>query len=376
MAKHHLLCVHGVGLHANDWVTTEEQDDGLTFKDRFEACWAEYSALGATDDLELHSIHYDDAIVRILDNWDDMLRQFSMLAPRTPLMQSGADFFKELHEKALETKGKNNRKQFLRNHVMDLLLFYTIPSVTDAIITYVGRQCIDIINRERKEDKEAIFSVLGHSLGTSVVEKTLKAMFNEGIGQQNGSKDTLEGDFKFQSITLIANASFTLARANDEESFYINSNFKPGGDSGAICQTLINLNHKLDPVGQFRPFRPPSQWLHPDDGHCYIPIELSRLSSTDVHSINHYLRDPRAHIPLFNSLKGYTAITKDVFEDAKQQFDAQTPLSHYKSMAAALEKLRIGDTSTMEDFIQSITAALELARNYKKDVQGLLGELS
>lgn len=376
MAKHHLLCVHGVGLHANDWVTSEEQDDGLTFKDRFEACWAEYSTLGAIDDLELHSIHYDDAIVRILDNWDDMLKQFSMLAPRTPLMKSGADFFKELHEKALETKGENNRKQFLRNHVMDLLLFYTIPSVTDAVITYVGRQCIDIINRERKEDKEATFSVLGHSLGTSVIEKTLKAMFNEGIGQQNGSKDTLEGDFKFQSISLIANASFTLARANDEESFYINSNFKPGGDSGAICQTLINLNHKLDPVGQFRPFRPPSQWLHPDDGHCYVPIELSRLSSTDIHSINHYLRDPRAHIPLFNSLKGYTAITKDVFEDAKQQFDAQTPLSHYKSMATALEKLRIGDTSTMKDFIQSITAALELARNYKKDVQGLLGELS
>ncbi len=376
MAKHHLLCVHGVGQHANDWVTTEEQDDGLTFKDRFEACWNQYSALGTTDDLVFHSIHYDDAIIRVLNNWDDMLGQFSMLAPRTPLMQSGADFFNELHEKALATKGENNRKQFLRTHVMDLLLFYTIPSVTDAIITYVGRQCFDIINRERDNDEQATFSVLSHSLGTSVVEKTLKAMFNEGIEQQNGPMDTLKGDFKFQSVSLIANASFTLARVNDEESFYINSNFKPGGDTGAICQTLLNLNHKFDPVGQFRPFRPPTQWLHPDDGHCYIPIELSRLSSTHIHSINHYLRDPRAHVPLFNSLKGYTAITKENFSNAKQQFDAQTPLGQFKSVATALEKLKIDDASTMKDFVQSFIAVLEIARNYKKNIQGLLGDLS
>ncbi|WP_138438966.1 hypothetical protein [Marinobacter alexandrii] len=376
MAKHHLLCVHGVGQHANDWVTTEEQDDGLTLKDGFEACWKQYSVLGNTDDLVFHSIHYDDAIVRILNNWENMLGQFSMLAPRTPLMKSGADFFNELHEKALTTKGEDSRKQFLRTHVMDLLFFYTIPSVTDAVITYVGRQCLDIINQELDQNGDATFSVLGHSLGTSVVEKTLKAMFNEGIEQQHGSIDTLKGDFKFQSVSLIANASFTLARADDEESFYINSNFKPGGDSGAICQTLLNLNHKFDPVGQFRPFHPPTQWLHPDDGHCYVPVELSRLSSTQIHSINHYLRDPRAHIPFFNSIKGYTAIDKEAFNNAKQQFDAQTPLAQFKSMTTALEKLRVNEASTMKEFVQSITAVLEIARNYKREIHGLLGDLS
>jgi hypothetical protein len=376
MAKHHILCVHGVGQHANDWVTTEEQDDGLTFKERFEACWNQYAILGTSDDLVFHSIHYDDAIVRILSSWDDMLKQFSMLAPKTPLMQSGTEFFNGLHEKALATKGESNRKEFLRTHVMDLLLFYTIPSVTDAVIMYVGRQCLEIINKERADDEQSTFSILGHSLGTSVVEKTLKAMFNEGIKPQNGSPETLKGDFKFQSVSLFANASFTLARANDEESFYINSTFKPGGDSGAMCQTLINLNHRFDPVGQFRPFRPPTQWLHPDDSHCYATIELSRLSSTSIHSINHYLRDPRAHVPLFNSLKGYTAITKDVFDDAQGQFDAKTPLGQFKSMKTALEKLQIDEASNMKDFVQSITAALELAKNYEKDIQGLLGGLS
>ena len=373
MAKHHLLCIHGVGQHANDWVTSEEQDDGLTLKDRFQTSWKQYSVLGNTDDLVFHSIHYDDAILRLLNTWEDMLGQFATLAPRTPLMKSGTDFFNELHEKALATKEEDSRKQFLRTHVMDLLLFYTIPSVTDAVITYVGRQCLEVINRELEQEEDATFSVLGHSLGTSVVEKTLKAMFNEGIEQPNGSMDTLKGDFKFQSVSLVANTSFTLARVDDKESFYINSNFKPGSDSGAICQSLLNINHKLDPVGQFRPFNPPAQWLHPDDGHCYIPVELSRLSSTNIHSINHYLRDPRAHIPLFNSIKGYTAISKQALDSAKNQFDAQTPLGRFKSMTTALEKLRIDDSSTMKEFVQSVIAVQEIARKYKKDIQGPTG---
>ena len=200
MAKHHLLCIHGVGQHANDWVASEEQDDGLTLKDRFQTSWKQYSVLGNTDDLEFHSIHYDDAIIRLLNNWEDMLGQFATLATKTALMKSGTDFFKELHEKALETEEEDSRQQFLRTHVMDLLLFYTIPSVTDAVITYVGRQCLEVINRELEQEEDATFSVLGHSLGTSVVEKTLKAMFNEGIEQPNGSMDTLKGYFKFQSV--------------------------------------------------------------------------------------------------------------------------------------------------------------------------------
>lgn len=360
MANHHLLCVHGVGDHSDNWVTSEDQDTKQTFKDCFLECWDKYDELSPSENLVFHSVHYDDILLRALDSWDTLLEQLSALAP-TPRNT----FSNKLYKEASRLSAKSAQNSFVKSHLMDLLLFYTIPSITDAVITHVGQQCLDIISAEKSKGGKPIFSVIGHSMGTAVVEKTLKALFSEKSEKIfTGSKDTLEGDFSFYAVILIANTSFTLARDNSEEMFYRRSKFKPGDSVGSICKKMLNINHTLDPIGRFRPFSPPKNWLNTDDEGLYVSVLLSELSSPYVHSINHYMRDACAHTRIFNALEGDLTI---------KQPDATGSTENFKSIAAALKKLIPSEDATIMEFIKMANYALNLEKNYSDELKYLLG---
>ena len=90
-----------------------------------------------------------------------------------------------------------------------------------------------------------------------------------------------------------------------------------------IMKHLLNANHKLDPVGNFKPFDPyrhNPDWLPAEDQDNYHNLEISRLSSPMVHSINHYFRDPNVYLPLFEILGG-RSIAKTVLVKLRSDFE-------------------------------------------------------
>ena len=78
MAVHHVLCIHGIGKHSDDWVD-DKDDGGPSLRELLKATWDSYPATkskGAFDQrVKLHSIHYDDEINKIFATWEEQSKK-------------------------------------------------------------------------------------------------------------------------------------------------------------------------------------------------------------------------------------------------------------------------------------------------------------
>lgn len=348
MATRHVLCVHGIGKHANNWIETVDDGD-ISFKDLFFDRWNNLNNSHnylPRHDIQLHSIHYDDAIIRLLNNWEEQLTSLSSGLADIPDFKDHKAFFDDVIEKS---KLANDEKQtYIQTHLLDLLMFAGLYSVQDSIIVKVGNQIGDIIqNHVDKKGGDKVV-VIGHSMGTAVAEKALKALFNETV-TVDGLRYKLKGNDKLLAVMLIANVSYTLAR--DRSSFY-QSIFRPGTGETQIMNHLLNINHKLDVVGQFLPFDPyryNPDWITAKHRKRYQDVQISRLSSKNVHSINHYFRDPKVYLPVFEILGG-RPISTSVTDFLLLDFEAQTPMGTFKSFQTSLDNLDVTNIASMREF--------------------------
>lgn len=370
MGTHYILCVHGIGAHSDNWV--EDQDDGgQSFKELFFELVEKYPNVKNELDgkVKLVPIHYNDYFERIIDHWQTHLDTLLSFQGSGELMLSSQGYVKEIAEKA---KQAEDAQEFWRTHIMDLVLFAGLGSIKEPVLLYVAKQILERCREAGPYDK---FSIIGHSMGSSVVEKALKKLYNEDI-----NNDTLKGDLKFRSICLIANCAYTLSR--DHGSFYL-SDFKPSGANDGMCERMFNVNHRWDPVGQFKPFDPDSEmdWLHPEDTWRYTDIQLKRLSSSNVHSINHYFRDPSLHIPYLRMLcdtdqpQGAPLVSKISAEEelqAQTAFLAKTPLGTYKSAYADLKALDAKNVQSFKEFHQRLQAMLALKDSFQAGMEDML----
>ena len=181
MATRHVLCVHGIGKHANNWIETVDDGD-ISFKDLFFDRWNNLNNSHnylPRHDIQLHSIHYDDAIIRLLNNWEEQLTSLSSGLADIPDFKDHKAFFDDVIEKS---KLANDEKQtYIQTHLLDLLMFAGLYSVQDSIIVKVGNQIGDIIQNHVDKNRGDKVVVIGHSMGTAVTEKALKALFNETV---------------------------------------------------------------------------------------------------------------------------------------------------------------------------------------------------
>jgi hypothetical protein len=365
MSIQHILCVHGLGKHENDWVNTKDRDS-KSLNDHFKCIWDSYNSkygFGKYDDqIKLHSIHYDDLFEKMLDGWVEHLAAFKDLAFQDDMLAKHSDYFAEIAEKA-EKAGKDEK--FWRTHLVDLLLFAGIPSVKDMLITYTTEQMVKIINKETAEDLNSRFSVLCHSMGTAVTEKAIKTLQNHTV---NG--ETISGDLKFNTIALVANTSYLLSRSKGD---FFQSNFKPSSSHAGLCDFMFNVNHRFDPVGQTYPFKPfdhEEDWLDKEEkDSLYFNIKLKRLSSPDIHSLVHYISDPRFHIPYINALNG-GAIPDDDIQAICNDFDKETPQNQFKSMITALKAIEVSDTKSFKTFYEAFKTLSSTIESYKKVLEG------
>ena len=358
--KHHILFIHGIGAHSNEWLTAPEKEGGKSISDQFFALLAGYAAMNsvAKDSVALHSIHYDDEILKLFANWGDQVSALKDGLSTSPILKDEAARFTQLIDSLSEAQ---EGADFKFTHLMDLLLFVGSPSIQDRLVTYVGRQVMELI-RDRPEDR---FSLVGHSMGTAMAHKVLQAMFNEGIVDEDGVRHTLRGDFRFECVSMVANASFALSR--DRANHYTGI-VRPSLSAGTGCCTKwINVNHRLDPVGMFMPFdwRADPRWLDAkvELRGFHRDIRLSRISKPDIHALSHYLADPRFHIPLLELTFGRRVSIKQR-DDAIKAFDDATPEGQFKSLKAHFETLDLSSTESFFEFYSATKSFLDVIRQF------------
>lgn len=355
MTKHHILCVHGIGSHSDTWIDTKDDGD-KSFKELFMDTVASYPKLQERigDSIKMHSIHYNERLEKELNRMEEHLDTLTGFAGQGDKLVMGQEKLRRLLETSREA---NEKEEFWRTHAMDLVLFAGLGAVMEPVCLSVADQIQEKVNDIDDGDR---IHIIGHSMGTAVVEKVLVRLYGEGVRGQ-----TLKGHRVLSTICLIANCAYTLSRRPER---FDQSHFRPSGAEDAMCDYMFSINHRFDPVGQFRPFIPNEtnpDWLNPEDKKRYINIKLARLSSADVHSINHYFRDPQFHIPYLRTLCGReSAITEEQENEALEAFEKSTPLGAFKSIERDLKAIKITDISTFERFHESVKHLLTVKKNF------------
>lgn len=135
------------------------------------------------------------------------------------------------------------------------------------------------------------------------------------------------------------------------------------------CFKWLNINHELDPVGQFLPFncKKDAGWLDPRiDAHGYHrDITLHRVSNAAIHSINHYFRDPSFHIPFFELTFG-RPFPKRTREKAIDEFEQSTPEGQFKALKPHLETCAVSDTASFRRFYESLKAFIAVVKQFSR----------
>ena len=358
MTKHHIICVHGIGEHADDWVNTED-DGGESFNALMKKTWDTYDSLSGNfeDRVQLHSVHYDDEINNIFNSWEEQAKQLKDGLASSPQLLDEVDWYTNAIDSASAAQAEANWKY---THLMDLLLFVGSPTIQNRLVTYIGQQIAAII-AEHYEDH---ISLIAHSMGTAIANKAIKAYFNESIKSPGGNILTPQGNFVFESVTMVANTSYTLSRKKKE---HYKGIVRPSLFSGeGCCYKWFNVNHRFDPVGQFLPFKPDGpDWLDPiiSSKGWNRDIELSKVSSKNIHSINHYFRDPRFHLPFFELVFGKEIDDADK-ATAIAAHDQTAIQGGFATLESGFEALDVKNLDSFKQFFSALKAFKKLVENY------------
>ena len=359
---HHLLCVHGIGTHANNW--TDSIDDGdISFNNLLKELWEHYFPDDSFDSkVKVHSIHYDDEIKMLFNNWEEQAKALKSGLASSHLLLDEIDWFTEIIDSASATADEEHDDHWKYSHLMDLLLFVGSPTIQKRLVTYVGAQVAKFI-AENFEDNQ--ISVIGHSMGTAILHKVIKAYFNEGFVDEAGKRHTASHNFMFNSVIMVANTSYTLSR--DKGAHYegiARPSLTPG--KGSAYQ-WFNINHQFDPVGQFLPFNPKgTTWLDPSIKaiEWFKDIELELITSKSIHSINHYFRDPAFHIPFFNTVFAKN-ITKEKINEAVKSHATISIQGGFAELRSGFLALSSKNANSFKDFYQNLIAFQNLIENFK-----------
>lgn len=360
MPIHHILCIHGIGKHSTEWTKVDKDDGGVTFENLLEQIWNTYPATSSrgkfSERVKIHSIHYDDEIEKIFKTWEDYVADLKAGLKLSPLLLDQVQWFTDAIDAATQAKADGD---FGYTHAMDLVMFAGSLTLQQRLVTYVANQMLEVIKKRESGDK---FSVIGHSMGTAMAHKAIQAIFNEGVDTPAGVQK-VEGNFKFDNVTMVANTSYTLSRHRDT---HYTGKVRPSMTAGdGCCYTWINVNHRFDPVGRFQPFdyRQDPKWL---DANVEVrgwhrDILLRQVSSKDIHSINHYFRDPRLHIP-FLELVVNAKFTDSQVTKAVEAFAASTPEGKFKGLIAQWELIDVSDKEGFKDFLLALADFRESIR--------------
>lgn len=209
------------------------------------------------------------------------------------------DVFRKLSESAGTTTGLQG---FFWSHVLDPLLWYTLKEARCRAVQVVIKQLTAGLMDMYAKERTNVAHVVAHSLGTSVIHDSLIAMrFWSGAGGLFEPRS-----HRWRTLAMVANVSRLLeARFKVDEHLHredfktYRSVLRPGGPE-SVVDNFVNFHHDLDVFTWPRRFHP-ADW----PTNAYTDVQTERFKKvTTVHGFDHYLANPRVHIPLLRSISG------------------------------------------------------------------------
>jgi hypothetical protein len=349
-----LFLVHGMGVHGKDWASPViAQLEGLPAKYGYD--W--FGQNGAVaDHVRFVPITYDDVFKQYLDDWSSSATRLEAFAKA-----QGVAVPKLLNWLGTASAVENN---FFWSHVVDVLLYRLFQIVTAEVRLRVRLAIAEALTPAMAGGMPVDASVLAHSLGTSVTHDSLSLLATQPIKVKKGqSRAFMRDNFSFANVFMLANVSRILETS---EKVY-DSALHPVSVRSDTAYTSVycDFRHALDPIPAFKCFQPEG-W-----GDAFLHVaEHQRVLQFNTHSLEHYLEDPRVHVPILQQLTEPEAITAQEYKDAVAQYDA-TPeppcaaaLNEFRRSAKHLMAEHAG-ASEPQEIVMAMVKALAAAKEAK-----------
>jgi hypothetical protein len=349
--KHQLFLIHGMGKQGAGWSIGMESAIRTAFKSI-----PMLSNFNFDDVFDFVPITYDQ-------HFDDLRRQWakqaaSLMKFLNPLAKAGElDATGKVITKLARAADSFQKDDFIRTHLLDVFLYRFASNSRHSIRANVADQ---ILKRLAGLDTTSAmrWSVIAHSLGTSVAHDVLHEMFSATAQKQKLAL----GQLTFpNALVMLANVSRVLESDIDVYSSIV----APGAPAAPrfAVRHYINAFHEFDPIPAAAPFEPVSTWPAPavrDDG-LFGNIRIADIEDLDVHSAEHHIRNPRVHAPMFNAIFDSRIFGQDEIDRMHAKYRATLPLSKVNELIDELKAFnpRVGDSPARiikgwRDFLDAI----------------------
>ena len=351
---HHVYFVHGMGRHSENWVDEPiDSDGGSSLRDELKTIWSQYNKkgfLGGFDSkIDLVSISYDHVFKKLYSTWKEEVNKL-----RTHISTDGRaieelDSLLKIAEAPAD--GEVDDK-FFYTHALDVLWYYFSPSVEQKIVAEVADQILTSVKEHYLKPGHS-FSVVGYSLGSSVLNRALQRMWaTTDYDGWLGDGQSLSSVLKFRFFMQISNTSYVLSA--DPNSHYETAVRPSYYANRGVSNSMVSVSHIYDFISEIRPFDPPlEEWLD----HKTLPrkrfsnLKLQRVTGPNVHSISHYLKNPRVHIPLIEGVLECT-IPVDEKERGMQNYFQNSPAEGFRSLKKQWASLADLEFQSIGNFVQ------------------------
>lgn len=340
MRKHVLFIVHGMGMYV-----AEDGDDikpdnqwSEAVADVIREQYQQYPGLSIKpfdEVFEVVHINYDSIFHRILKRWQDSAREIknagvgaAEIATRmVGWLDGGADL----------------EDNFGWSHAGDAVLYHYFVLVRQWVKVHVARQFDDHL-KPNADGAVTQWSVVAHSLGTSVTHDVLHAM--DQTTPPDGDipiLDAMVGNANV--IAMLGNVSKTL----ETDAKVYQSAVKPFTSQGVptVCNEYLSCNNRLDPFvtealmlpKRFDPSGVPA-WDQARQEETFLDIEISNVHELNVHSAKNYLVNPAVHIPLFERMCGFGSISAAEKQEANDNFQDIPDAAVNQALLAAITPIK------------------------------------
>jgi hypothetical protein len=189
----------------------------------------------------------------------------------------------------------SDEKHFFWSHTVDVLLYRYVDAVTKQVRLHVMTEMAKALRDAMTGGQITEASVLAHSLGTSVTHDALALLGTLPLG--GSVAFTAAAGFRFTNLFTLANVS----RVLETDPGVFTSVVHPGtqDEPKGYVRRYFDFRHAFDPIPAVRSFGPVG-W-----GSRFEAVTgLDHLREFNVHGYEHYLDNPRVHIPILKAVFG------------------------------------------------------------------------
>jgi hypothetical protein len=348
MAKHIVFLVHGMGDYPDKW----HEPIAARIQNLY-ATYTQLSDLPFSNFFEFEPISYNIEFEALRNQWRNSTADLG-----TALTASGIS--PSLVVDLTKLASATNRDTFLNTHVVDVLLYHFLRQTAGTVRETVRAQILAAL-KKRGNIGSVPWSIIAHSLGTSVVHDTLHELYTDASVDPQAN---FTGVTRPTLIAMIANVSRVLEDGGNFDVY--RSRVRPGADNLAGCLFYLNARHDWDPFVQPKKFAPMSNWptMEARTGELYVDCSIRDISGVNVHALEHYLDNPLVHGPLFNSLHGVPPrkglLDQNTINNAHAQYVLRLNQDLLDAALAKLKALRLGEEDKWPDILKSWVAMLKL----------------